>query len=131
MKINITFTDEYLDEEVNKVLCYTKCDQLFLSNMIDIKYVDFFKEIMPKFSEIVYFEHDRPICPVCGREMDDNGSREVKANKLRGIRKEQYICPECSKIKVTSLEPFIKQYCNYSYDIGEKCLNYDYIGYLS
>ena len=35
------------------------------------------------------------------------------------------------KTKVTSLEPFISKFCNFSNDICEKGLNYDYIGLLS
>lgn len=131
MQIQISFTDKYLDEVNNKSLCELKDDQLFISNIIDIKHIDFFKDILPEFNEIVYFEHDRPQCPRCGSDMDDNGSREVKPNKLEGIRKKQYICPDCKKTQVTSLEPFISKYSNYSYDICEKGLNYDYIDYLS
>ena len=63
--------------------------------------------------------------------MDDNGSREAKPNKLESIHKKQYICPNYRKTQVTTLEPFIKEFCNYSNDIGEKCLNYEYIDYLS
>ena len=107
MNIEISFTDKCLDEVSNKSLCELKVN------------------------EIVYFEHDRPQCPRCGSDMDDNGSREVKPNKLEGIRKKQYICPDCKKTQVTSLEPFISKYSNYSYDICEKGLNYDYIDYLS
>ena len=64
-------------------------------------------------------------------EMDSNGSRESKPNKLEGIRKKQYICSKCNKTHLTSLEPFISRYSNYSHDICEKRLNYDYISYLS
>ena len=131
MQIQISFTDEYLGEVSNKPLCEFKDDQLFISNIIDIKHINFFKDILPEFNEIVYFEHDTPKCPRCGSDMSDNGSRKVKPNKQEGIRKKQYICPDCSKTKVTSLEPFISKYSNYSYDICEKGLNYDYIGQLS
>ena len=50
---------------------------------------------------------------------------------LKVFGKKQYICPDCKKTQVTSLEPFISKYSNYSYDICENGLNYDYIGYLS
>ena len=87
MKLEISFTDDVLEEMGNKIICYLDDGQLFLSNMVDIKHVSFFKDILPEFSEIVYFEHDRPICPNCGSDMVDNGSREVKPNKIEGIRK--------------------------------------------
>ena len=41
------------------------------------------------------------------------------------------MCPDCQKSKVTSLEPFISKFCNYSNDICERGLLYDYIGLLS
>lgn len=131
MKLKISFTDEYMCDVSNIILCELEDGQLFISNNIDIKHIDFFKDILPEFNEIVFFEHDRPECPKCGTTMNDNGSRKVKPNKLEGIRKKQYICPECNKTYVTSLEPFISKYSTYSYDICEKGLNYDYIGYLS
>lgn len=131
MKHKISFTINYMDEESNKILGYVKDDKLFLSNHINIKHIGFFVDNAPKFNEIVYFEHDRPHCPECDEEMKDNGSRAAKPNKLKGFRKKQYICPNCHKTKVTSLEPFIRANANFSYDICEKCLNYDYIGYLS
>ena len=63
--------------------------------------------------------------------MSENGSRSASPNKLKGFRKEQYICPNCNKTKITSLEPFIKRNCNYSYNIFEKGLWYDTIFYAS
>ena len=131
MQIQISFTDEYMGEVSNKTLCELKDGQLFISNSVDIKHLDFFKDIISEFDEIVYFEHDQPVCPKCGSDMSDNGSREVKPIKLDGIRKKQYICPDCNKTLVTSLEPFISKFSTYSYDICEKGMNYDYIGYLS
>ena len=131
MKLKISFTYDNMDEEFNKTLCEFKNGQLFLSNTINPKHREFFQDILPEFSEIVYFEHDRPVCPECGCEMDDNGSREAKPNKWEGIRKKQYICPNCGKTHVTSLEPFISKFCNFSNDICEKGLNYDSIEYLS
>ena len=131
MNIKISFTDDNLEEVNNKTICYSKNDKLFLSNTIDIKHIDSIKQIFPDFKEIVYFEHNRPVCPNCGCEMSDNGSREHKPNKIKGIRKEQYQCPDCNKTQVTSLEPFISKYCNYSNDIAEKALNYDFFGLIS
>ena len=131
MNKKIPFTNDNLEEVNNKTICYSKNDKLFLSNTIDIKHIDSIKQIFPDFKEIVYFEHNRPVCPNCGCEMNDNGSREHKPNKIKGIRKEQYQCPDCNKTHVTSLEPFISKYCNYSNDIAEKALNYDFFGLIS
>ena len=81
--------------------------------------------------KIIYFEHDRPECSNYGFEMNDNGSRESKPNKQKGIRKKTIYLSQCGKTHLTSLESFISRYSNYSYDICERGLNYDYIGYLS
>lgn len=91
MQLEISFTYDDLEETGNKIICHLEDDQLYLSNIVDLKHIGFFKDILPEFSEIVYFEHDRPICPRCGSEMADNGSREVKPNKLEGIRKKNSI----------------------------------------
>ena len=82
------------------------------------------------YSEIVYYEYDRPICLKCGSLMNSNGSRKAKPNKWEGIRKKQYICPNCNKTQVTSLENFIKRYSNYTHSICEKALEYESISYL-
>ena len=63
--------------------------------------------------------------------MNSNGSKPAKPNKWEGIRKKQYICPECGKTHFTSLENFIKRYSNYTRAICEKSLEYESITYLS
>ena len=49
---------------------------------------------------------------------------------IEGIRKKQYVCPKCRKTKVTSLNDFIPENSNYSFDIAEKGLKYSCFGYL-
>ncbi len=46
----------------------------------------------------------------------------VKEGKVMDGKKTQ-------KTKVTRLEPFILENCNYSWEICFKCLNYDYLNY--
>ena len=62
--------------------------------------------------------------------MNSNSSRRAKPNKWEGIRKKQYICPDCKKTQVTSLENFIKRYSNYTCSICQKALEYESISYL-
>ena len=45
-----------MNEEDVKTLCYFENDKLFLSNIVNIKHIDFFKDYLPDFTEIVYFE---------------------------------------------------------------------------
>ena len=131
MKQNISLTVNNLDDGTYKTLCVLKDDKLFLSNANDLDDLDFFRAKLPKFNTVTFYEQDPVICPDCKCEMVSNGSRKFKPNKLEGFRKEQYVCQECGKSQVTSLEPIISKNCNYSNDIGEKGLNYDTIGYLS
>ena len=91
----------------------------------------FSKIFFQNSAKLFILNYNKPECPNCGCEMSPNGSRESKPNKLEGIRKKQYVCPKCNKTYLTSLEPFINRYSNYSHDICEKGLNYDYIAYLS
>ena len=54
--------------------------------------------------------------------MNENRSQSASPNKLKNFRKEQYICPNYNKTKITSLKPFNKRNYNYSYNIFEKKL---------
>ena len=56
MKSKTTFTVNDLSDNSNKTLCYIADDKLFLSNEVNIKHIDFFKEILSGFNTIVYFE---------------------------------------------------------------------------
>ena len=56
----------------------------------------------------------------------------VELNLINGKEyvKKQYICPDCNKTQVTSLENFIKRYSNYTRSICQKALEYESISYL-
>lgn len=56
MNLKISFTYYDMNEEDVKTLCYFENDKLFLSNIVNIKHIDFFKDYLPDFTEIVYFE---------------------------------------------------------------------------
>ena len=44
--------------------------------------LDFFHEYYDDYyTEIVYYEYERPVCPNCGILMNSNGSRVSKPNK--------------------------------------------------
>lgn len=127
----IPFTNNIMNEIVNKPLYFFDDDQLNISNSIHPDDLGFFEEYYGKYySEIVYYEYDRPVCPKCGSSMNSNGSRQAKPNKWGGIRKKQYIWPNCNKTQVTSLEKFIKRFSNYTHSICEKALEYESISYL-
>ena len=81
-----------------------------MCNLISPDDLGFFQEYYGSYyTEIVYYEYERPICPKCDISMNSNGSRPAKPNKWEGIRKKQYTCPECGKTHFTSLENFMKK----------------------
>lgn len=126
------FTSTNIVDFLNKPLYFFDCDQLNVCNLINPDDLGFFQEYYGDYyTEIIYYEYDRPSCPNCNRSMNSNGSRPAKPNKWDNIRKKQYICPECGKTQTTSLENFIKRYSNYSRAICEKSLEYESITYLS
>ena len=49
MNFNISITYESMGVNGNKTICFSDGDRLFLSNTIDIKYVGFFKDLLPEF----------------------------------------------------------------------------------
>ena len=125
------FTSNIIDDIVNKPLYFFDGDQLNVSNCVHPDDLGFFQTYYGHlYSEIVYYEYERPICPNCGSLMNSNGSRKAKPNKWDGIRKKQYLCPHCNKTQVTNLENFIKRYSNYTRSICEKALEYESISYL-
>ena len=121
-----------MNEILNKPLYFYESGRLNVSNIIDPDDLDFFDEYFGEYyEEIVYYEHDRPLCPNCNISMNSNGSRPAKPNKWDGIRKKQYICPICGKTHYTSLENFIKRYSNFTRSICNKAVEYESISYLS
>ena len=126
------FTSYNIVDILNKPLYFIESDQLNVCNLISPDDLSFFQEYYNDYyTEIVYYEYERPLCPKCNISMNSNGSRPAKPNKWEGIRKKQYICPECGKTHFTSLENFIKRYSNYTRVICEKSLEYESITYLS
>lgn len=126
------FTSYNIVDILNKPLYFIESDQLNVCNLISPDDLGFFQEYYRDYyTEIVYYEYERPICPKCDISMNSNGSRPAKPNKWEGIRKKQYICPECGKTHFTSLENFIKRYSNYTRAICEKSLEYESITHMS
>ena len=82
------FTNDIINDIVNKPLYFLDGDQLNICNTIHPDDLGFFERYYSDYySEIVYFEYDRPVCPKCGNSMNSNGSRQAKPNKWEGIRK--------------------------------------------
>ena len=92
------FTSYNIVDILNKPLYFIETDQLNVCNLISPDDLGFFQEYYGNYyTEIVYYEYERPTCPKCDISMNSNGSRPAKPNKWEGIRKKQYICPECGE----------------------------------
>jgi len=99
----IPITKNIMNEIVNKPLYFFDDDQLNISNSTHPNDLSFFEEYYGEYySEIVYYEYDRPICPKCGSSMNSNGSCQAKPNKWEGNVKNSIFCPNCNKTQVTS-----------------------------
>ena len=96
------FTKYTIVEPTDKYFYFIESCKLNLPNTFSPDDLDFFQKYYDdKYSEIIYFEYERPICPNCG------------------------------KTHCTSLENFIKRNSNYTYSICEKALEYEKIEYSS
>ena len=132
MKPKQPFTVNNIVEATDKHFYYIESGKLNLPNTFSPDDLDFFQKYYgDKYTEIIYFEPERPICSNCCVPMNSNWSRVAKPNMKKNIRKKQYICPECGKTHITSLENFIKRNGNYTYSICEKALEYEKIAYIS
>ncbi|MCQ2971415.1 MAG: hypothetical protein MJ226_07520 [archaeon] len=70
-----------------------------MCNLISPDDLDFFQEYYGDYyTEIVYYEYNRPLCPNCSSSMNSNGSRPAKPNKWEKIRKKNNTSvQECGK----------------------------------
>lgn len=126
------FTNNNIDEDIDKSFYFFRYGKLFISNEISPDDLIFFEKYYDSwYTEIVYFESELVFCPDCGNSMNKNGSRSFKPNKYKNVCKQQYICPVCGKTHVTSLEKFIDENSNYTRLISHKLLEYEYIAYFS
>lgn len=118
------FTKYTIVEPTDKYFYFIESWKLNLPNTFSPDDLDFFQKYYgDKYSEIIYFEYERPICSNCGVSMNSNGSRPAKPNMKKNIRNNQYICPKCGKTHCTSLENFIKRNSNYTTLFVKKHLN--------
>ena len=106
-------------------------NRVYLSNKITPDDLDFPLKYLGDDTEITYFEHEHPICSKCNRKMSLNGTKKFKPNKRENARLQQYICPECGAVVITSLKDHKKPNTNYTTSICEKALEYGLIECMS
>ena len=88
------FTTNNINDIVNKPLYFFDDNRLNVSNIIHPDDLGFLETYYGEYyTEIVYYEYDRPTCPKCGSSMNSNGSRRAKPNKWEGIRKKTIYLP--------------------------------------
>ena len=77
------FTSNNFVDILNKPLYFFDCDRLNVCNLINPDDLNFFREYYcDYYTEIVYYEYDRPLCPNCNITMNSNGYRP--ANQTNG-----------------------------------------------
>jgi hypothetical protein len=113
----------FFDSESNK---------LYLNENIPPEFVLVMDKILKKEYEVVYLKIMEK-CPVCGSDLNKNGTDGFWLNKSREIRKQKYVCTDknCEKHTRVWLNKFIDKYCNYTKSLREFSLNTSIIGYLS
>ena len=97
--ISINLSTSYnIVDILNKPLYFIESDQLNVCNLISPDDLGFFQEYYRDYyTEIVYYEYERPTCQKCDISMNSNGSRPVKPNKWDGIRKKTIHLPRMWK----------------------------------
>ena len=76
------FTSNIMVDSLNKPLYFFDSDQLNVCNLISPDDLGFFQEYCGEYyTEIVYYEYNRPLCPDCTSYMNSNGSMPAKPNK--------------------------------------------------
>lgn len=78
MNIEISFTDENMYEDGNKILVFIKNGKLHISNLIDPDSINFFKDLIPENMEIVIFEHNTPTYPHCKKRNEHKWFQKSK-----------------------------------------------------
>ena len=76
------FTSYNIVDILNKPLYFIESEQLNVCNLISPDDLGFFQEYYGDYyTDIVYYEYERPLCPRCNISMNSNGSRPAKPNK--------------------------------------------------
>lgn len=77
------FTSYNIGDILNKPLYFFLSDQLNVCNLISPDDLDFFQEYYNDYyTEIVYYEYERPLCPKCHSSMNSNALDQL--NQING-----------------------------------------------
>ena len=106
-------------------------NRVYLSNKIAPEDAEVIRKYLGSDTEIAFFEHEKPVCSECGSEMNYNGTKTGKPNKMKNTRLQQYLCKDCNHEHVTNFKEYKKPFANYTYRICEKALEYELIEYMS
>jgi hypothetical protein len=120
------------NDEIFKFFFDSKSNRLYLNEGIPPEFVLLIDNILKEECEVVYVKFVEK-CPVCGSDLNKNGTEGLLLNKVREIRKQKYVCTNkmCKEHTKVCLERFIDKYCNYTKNFREFGLNASLIGYLS
>ena len=120
------------DDGIFKFFFDGKSNKVYLSEDMPPEFFLLMDTFLKKEQEVVYVKSIIK-CPVCGSDLNKNGTDGFWLNKSREIMKQKYVCSdkECKKHTRACLDNFIDKYCNYTKNLREFSLNISLIGYLS
>jgi len=130
-KINSSLLCNY-DNEVFKFFLDSEKSKIYLNEDISPEFILLMDNFIQKDYEVVYLKSIEK-CPVCGSELNKNGTDKFLLNKNREIKKQKYVCKDkkCNEHTRACLNNFIDKYCNYTRDLREFGLNTGLIDYFS
>jgi len=107
-------------------------NKLYLTENIPPEFILLMDNTLKYEYEVVYLKSVEK-CPVCGSDLNKNGTDELLLNKVREIRKQKYVCTNknCREHIRVCLNKFIDKHCNYTKSFREFGLNTSLIGYFS
>ena len=105
-------------EELKKFCICGSGKNLYISNLMPLKIVETFIEIMDEEIEITIFDH-REMIKDNSFDLKKNGRTKIKLNKKHEIYKQTYYYYSKNSIKylTTMIPMYIKKYCCYTLDI--------------
>ena len=81
------FTNDIINDIVNKPFYFLDGDLLNICNTIHPDDLGFFEKYYGDYyTEIVYYEYDRPVCPKCGNSMNSNRQSQFIMINFRILR---------------------------------------------
>ena len=124
----ISLFDNSVEKIFNNLVIFDG-DVVILKPSVDLFFINSVEKMIGRKFKVLYTDYN-PFCHDCNVKMSCNGTNSHWINKIREVRKQEYICPKCKYSYVTKLD-FIPKNCNYTTLVQEKGLKQGLIEYKS